>query len=324
MYKKSLQIKRRHHYVWAFYLRQWAAGEKGVWYRTPKNNISQDSPDGLSQQQDFYKIGELLDEDVAYIRKWPLPDNESLREFQEEQLLWFSNMSRIIRITEDYKGKPEYFELKNLARAMEANSFENTHCAIETLAKPVMEELICGNEKCLSDKKYMTSFCHYLSHQLFRTKKIRDMTQQVMQAYPDERNLWGKYVELYRRNSWYLSYRNAISLAHSLLSTITTDSHVFVRNNTSVDFITTDHPVINIHDSAQGSQPIITPAALDLYYPISPKYGYIISSSDRYNRLSDSIAEEEVNRLNKLMAEKAYRNIYATSRGALKGLVIKP
>lgn len=321
---KALEIKRKHHYVWAFYLRQWESDEKGVWYRTPKNRISQDSPDGLSQQEDFYKLGELLDEDVAYIRTWPVPDNASLREFQEKQLRWFCSMSRIVHRTEDYKGKPEYSELKKLARAIEANCFENTHGAIETLALPVMKELIRGCEKCLSDKKFMTSFCHYLSHQLFRTKKIRDTTQQAMQAYPDGRELWGKYVELYRRNSWFLSYRNAISLAHSLLSTITTDRHVYVRNDTSVDFITTDHPVINIHDSALCSQPMAVPTGLDLYYPISPKYAYIISSSDRYNGLSESITEVEVRHLNKLMAEKAYRNIYATSRAGLKGLVIKP
>ncbi len=33
---KALEIKRKHHYVWAFYLRQWESDEKGVWYRTPK------------------------------------------------------------------------------------------------------------------------------------------------------------------------------------------------------------------------------------------------------------------------------------------------
>ena len=321
---KALEIKRKHHYVWAYYLRQWASDELGVWYRTSKNNITQDSPDGLSQQQDFYKLGRLLDEDIEYIRKWPLPDNESLREFQESQLQWFSNMSRTIHMTEDFKGKPEYAELKKLTSAIEANCFENTHGAIETLALPVMKALISGNNECLKDKSHMTKFCNYLSHQLFRTKKIRDMSMQAMQRHSNQSELWNKYLELYRRNSWYLHYRNAINLGHGLLSTIETDNHVYIKNNTSVDFITTDHPVINIHESATSSKSTPTPTDLDLYYPISPKHAYIISKSNQYNNLSDSITEEQVGHLNKLMAGKAYRNIYATSKTGLKGFIIKP
>ena len=320
---RALQIKRKHHYVWAYYLRQWASDERGVWYRSPKNVIAQDSPDGLSQQCDFYKLGELLDKDIEYIQKWPLPENESLREFQESQLQWFSNMSRIVRKTEEFKGKPEYTELKKIAKALEANCFEDTHTAIETLTRPIIQELSRGNVEYLSNKSHMTNYCNYLSHQLFRTKKIRDVTAQAMLKNHNQHELWDEYVELYQRNSWYLSYRHAISLGYSLLSTITTDNHVYIQNKTSVDFITTDHPVNNIHGSTLNPCSISTPTSLDLYYPISPKYAYIISSSSRYNKFSDVITEDEVRHLNRVIAGNAYRNIYATSKAALKGLVIK-
>lgn len=319
---KALEIKRKHHYVWAFYLRQWAPNDEGVWYRTSKNNIAQDNPDGLSQQPDFYKLGHLRDEDIEYIRKWPVPPNESLIAFQESQLKWFAKISRLVFATEEFKGAPEYKELKTIARAMEANIFENTHTAIESLAAPVMKELISGNQDCLQNPKFMTSFCNYLGHQLFRTRKIRDLTLQSILAHSGQNELWKAYAELYRRNSWYLSYRNGINMGHSLLSSAGTDKHVYIRNNTPVDFITTDHPVINIHSSAKNSSLTKSPSSLDLYYPISPRYAYIISESTNYNHLSRNITTEEVINLNRLIAEKAHRNIYATSKAGLKGLII--
>ncbi|MGR2710555.1 MULTISPECIES: DUF4238 domain-containing protein [Pseudomonas] len=315
----ALPIVRKHHYVWAYYLSGWSdKNDKSIWHETSKGNISKDSVKGLSREDDYNKIHALSDRDVAYIELWPSGDSPTLQNFQKSQLDFFKKASSIIDSHVGLEHLKEYAEIKNIAESIKYGLFEKTHTIIENLARPVIDELKAGNVECLKQGKYMTSFCNFLAQQLLRTKKAKKKCLEGMYLLPENTLGVAAFKELYERNWWFLSYKLALNLGYSLHASSTTDHHTFITNKTSIDFITSDCPVINIHESSHGNTVGKPPEKLDLYFPISPKTAYIISSDSRYNKLASSIDEKEVKNLNTRIMQNSHLSIYGTSRDSIK------
>lgn len=320
---KEIPIKKKHHYVWSFYLKQWEKKGK-VWYRSQKNNISQDSVKGLSQLPNFYKINPLTSEDVKYINTWPVSGSDSLKEFQASQLNFFTNISEIISTSQQHKKLAKIQEIQHLCKVLTSNSLEDTHAIMEKLALPIVKELVRGNSECLSSTANMVNFCNFIGHQLLRTRKLKEQMFEAIQNIGDNDSERKSISDLFIKNWWFLSYRLGINVGFNLFAHVGIEKHTFVRNNTNIDFITTDQPVINIHDSVRHSiigSPL--PTEMDIYYPLSPRYAYIISKSDKFDHLQNCIDPATVQDLNTRMAEKAHINIYGTSRESLMGLVAR-
>ena len=56
---KKYQLKRKHHHIWAHYLKHWSLDDLNVWYTSKKGNFCCDSVYGLAAERDFYKINFL-------------------------------------------------------------------------------------------------------------------------------------------------------------------------------------------------------------------------------------------------------------------------
>lgn len=59
MSPKYLEVKKRHHYVWANYLARWGRGTGDVFYTTRTGKIAHDSVRGIVVDDYFYKISAL-------------------------------------------------------------------------------------------------------------------------------------------------------------------------------------------------------------------------------------------------------------------------
>lgn len=310
-------VVRKHHYVWAYYLSAWSTeNDNSIWHVTSKGNISKDSVKGLSREDDFNKIHSLSDADIAFIELWPSSNSPALQSFHKSQIKFFKNASALIDTHVGLEHLKEYDELKNISESIQFGIFENTHTAIERLARPVIDELKLGNAKCLEQDKYMTSFCNFLAQQLFRTKKVKEECLEGMRKLAKNTEAEKTFSALFERNWWFLSYKIALNMGSSLCATASTDHHILITNTTNIDFITSDFPVINLHESS--GVPEKPPEALDLYFPISPKIAYISSPENKYNALASSIDEETVKRLNTQIFSNSHLSIYGTSREAIK------
>ncbi|WP_432219752.1 DUF4238 domain-containing protein [Pseudomonas kribbensis] len=312
-----LPVVRKHHYVWAYYLSAWSTeNDNSIWHVTSKGNISKDSVKGLSREDDFNKIHSLTDTDIAFIERWPSGNSPSLQNFQKSQINYFKKASALIDTHIGLEHLEGYAELKNISEAIQFGIFEKTHTAIESLARPVIDELKRGNAECLDQGKYMTSFCNFLAQQLLRTKKVKEKSIAGMRQLPENTEVEKVFKALFERNWWFLSYKLALNMGSSLCATAATDHHTLITNTTDIDFITSDCPVINIHESSGSLGKV--PDALDLYFPISPKIAYISSADSRYNNLSFSIDEGTVKTLNKQIVLNSHLSFYGTSRQAIK------
>jgi hypothetical protein len=317
---KPLEIKKKHHYVWAQYLRQWAHGND-VWYITSKGgNIRIDSVESRSQDLHFYKINELNEKDIEFIELFPTTDSPAIQEFHASQLKLFKKLSAMINIPSTLKNTEYLKELEELSEWASNNPLEETYTIIELSARPIMQKLWSGDASCLKENSNMICFCNYIAHQLARTKKIKDQTFLAMKNSNQDNKLWADSAKLFEKNWWFIGYKTGINFGHSLYQSARTTNHILIKNTTNIDFITSDFPVINAHQSVQDTSANKKIEKLDLYYPLSPKLAYMINDSQHYNHLNSFVNEEDVIKLNLLMAKNSYRNIYGSSEQSLKDL----
>ena len=74
--------KRHHHYVWRNYLRAWAADD-AIWcFREGK--VFKTNLMGVGQKRDFYKLKELTEADILFIKKVAIePSKGKFRELND-------------------------------------------------------------------------------------------------------------------------------------------------------------------------------------------------------------------------------------------------
>ena len=126
-----------------------------------------------------------------------------------------------------------------------------------------------------------------------------------------------KYEFLFKRNWWFISYVLGVNVGYSFVCDNNLKS-IFIRNKTKIPFITSDNPAINVHPSLGHMPQGKGPKYLDLYYPLSPKFAYMINDSNFYNSFEHSISEEDVTNLNNKIAVKANKTLYSNAGKALK------
>ncbi|QKF68101.1 DUF4238 domain-containing protein [Arcobacter venerupis] len=308
--EKFEQIKRNHHYVWSYYLKSWSFEDNKVFYISKKGKISCDSVKGLAKDIDFYKINSLNEKDIFFIKKLSSYSSINLQNIHLRQLNYFKNLLDI----ENYKINKFYQNEQNqLVNTIKSNTLENTYSIIENLALKVISELIEGNSQVLHEDKKMIAFLYFIGHQLSRTKAFKE---KILFALAKDDRLY----DLWEKNWWFIAYMFGINLGHSLYQNHKKNNHIFIVNNTNLKFITSDSPVINIHSSLNELKKGTAPEHMDLYFPLSPSYAYMINDSDTYNNLKDNINESDVLNLNEYIYKKSYKTVFADSELAIKTL----
>lgn len=86
-----------------------------------------------------------------------------------------------------------------------------------------------------------------------------------------------------------------------------------LRNTSTENFITADHPITNVHQSCDGdlSSP---PEEADFYYPISPRYALMLNTSDRFQPGVSDVDAHFVQSMNLKISEGAEATIFGLSK----------
>jgi hypothetical protein len=310
--EKHKQIKRNHHYVWSFYLKSWATGNN-IFYISKKGKISCDSVKGLARETDFYKISTLNQKDIEFIKKISANSPQFLQEIHMSYLDDFIKLSNLSSFISTIKHVPE--EVLSVQKTMEHNSLENLYSFIEGTAVEVISKLAQGDSECLDSKNNMMAFLSYVGHQISRTKFFKEKSIEAVRANPD---VGVEYKALCEKNWWFLSFMFGISIGCSLHESKDRDNHIFITNDTGHPFLTSDHPVINVHSSLALIAERQAPESADFYIPLSPKYAYMINNSEDYNHLAYSIGLDDVEKFNKKIVDKSYRTVFGSSEAVLK------
>jgi len=301
---KILEKKTKHHYVWAHYLREWTLDGSNILYITKNNKIACDSVRGLGYEKNFYKMGLLLEEDKEIILMITKECNDTLK----KNHLNFVNMiydaqSVISRITAATQSK---FGV-NITELMQHNLFENYLSQQESKTVKVLQELKNGNRSYLEDKENFHEFTYFLGYQLARTLKMKSLLTMSLEKAGGDLKAKEKLKHFYERHWWFMCSFMATNLSYDMALCKNTKI-IIIDNDTNLDLITSDHPVINLNPQGHLGE------FVDYYYPLSPRKAIIILTSNNKYFEKSQISDEDVKFLNSQIALNSCKTIFSNSR----------
>ncbi|HGY9638759.1 TPA: DUF4238 domain-containing protein [Pseudomonas putida] len=311
MSRKELEAKKRHHYVWANYLARWGRGTKNVFYTTKTGKIAHDSVRAIVVDNYFYKATTLTDMHVQVIKSFSRESPDHLHKQHMSYLNDFLKMQYLEAIYRKSGVQDQKAELH--FQAAKCNMLENLHASHEEKALPVLAALADKKLDVLQDKQHMIEFMMFFGHQISRTKTFRD---GVFQAQPRSNALESAMADAMAHAWWFLSYMFGMSIGFSLYVSRHQDRHALLVNDTRVPFITSDHPVVNVHSCVSETK-FAAPEHADFYYPISPSVAYIVCNSERFMPGRNEVDEATVLELNTKVAAQSMTHIIGDSENAI-------
>lgn len=306
---KQLEIKRENHYVWANYLKNWSTNKLDVWHTTKKNKISYSSVKAIAKERDLYKSQYITKQQLNLIL---FLSAQSPKELQDIHKSFLNTFLRLQEIEKEYilsnnmdKNVLNHFE------AFKSNTLENIHTDIENSVQIILSELQKQNLQILENLDNMIKFMNFLGHQIARTTPFRNKILGI----PKNRDL----QNILKDSWWFLSYMFGINIGKSFFESRKSDKHCLLINDTDEDFITSDHPIVNVHSKISENN-LIAPAEeeADFFYAISPKLAYMINKSNLFQNGVNYVSIDFVKAMNKKLAFYADQYIIGTTENQLK------
>lgn len=301
--QKHLQAKKKHHYVWAEYLKRWGRGTNNVYWLTKKGKIAHDSVDGITKDDFFYKIKPMSELDIQMILAMSRACATHLQKRHAPLIHHFLDFQAV---EEAYRRSGiNDSGIDKIIHAFTCNGMEDLHSLHESSVQDVMKELASENLTVLDLDNNWRDFCAYLGQQLIRTKRVRDVYFNAMDL---NKNINTEHRDASKNTWWLNSFLLGMNVAESLINKRGISHVSMLINNTNIPFITSDFPVINVHPSlsdATNFQPKYT----DFFYPISPRVGIAICDSKQFRPGKWLVDELTAIEINTKMAVDAYQHI---------------
>ncbi len=278
-------MKKSQHYVWKYYLKRWTNHDK-IWCKR-NNKIFNTSLDNIAHENYFNVLENINEEELGIVIGFLNKIDETAKPIMEGNIQILLNASKL-----KGKNKIEYLE--------------NYHTFIENTGRPLLESLYSENTDFLSNQRNKDHFSYYLGLQYTRTKKIR---QSLIKNF--ETDLKETYKN--KINIETISHSFAFLSADFIGNWISSEGNfTLLKNNTEVDFITSDQPIYN-HSS--NYENLGTSDQMELFYPITPRLAVFISNKKIENFYASTNLIEYYN--NKIISE-AEEFLFATNESQLK------
>jgi len=309
MTPKQLEPQRENHYVWANYLKNWSLNNSEVWYTTKKLKIAHDSVKAILKEKDFYKYQFIAEQHLKLIL---FISKESPEELQKQHKLYLESFLQFQAIESLYikSGKKDE-KVQAHIEAFKSNTLEKLHTAHEHGVSVILKSLQTHDLSVLDDTLNMCKFMSYWGHQIARTKPFRD---KILATQTNQ-----ELHKIFKESWWFISYMLGMNLGKSFFETRKIDIHCLLINETNEDFITSDHPIINIHEAInEDDMTVPSENEADFFYAISPKLGYMINKSNRFKKGINYVSIDFVREVNTKLAFYADQYIIGTTEDQLK------
>jgi hypothetical protein len=290
------------HFVGRFYLRPWAEGEK--LYCLQDDKVRRDNIRNLAAENYFYRLQELIPEDVEFLRRF-IEDSPTALRSAHEQLIEAFAQPYVAKREFERLGLADSYQVKKIDEMIiELN--EKFHTGIEEDFRPYLASMISGDLSFLkSTDEDAIRFYRGLAVQYARTNHVKKM-ETIM----DRRRF-----ELYKRIANPLVHILANNVGFSLFAIRNQLTVVLINNSTELPFVAADQPVINISASPKQKTP---PTRFDLYYPVSPTVAMMLIEPGGDLLSGDSsVSRDFVEMCNLRMAAHSYRQVFSNSQDSL-------
>ena len=300
---------RRQHYVWRHYLEAWQALDNFV-STLMGDKVKRANPSKIMVQRDFYRVGALTTEDINLLRALLLQDRTSpvLRDLHRNLIDQFHRLATLNAIAQTATNLAS--ELKTAARNAIIEAEERIHSEIEGRAVPILGALRNEDASVIQDDDASVHFFHFISHQYFRTKVVRDTIEEELRSFlPADTATRIRHV---------LCHCAATNVGATLYRDRADFELLFLRPPMPESLITGDQPIVNLLAKHDGTEP----AELAFYYPLTPSLAMILSPKSLGLRSSiAAVTPTAVRELNDLVAWKSRRFLVARSDTLLQPYV---
>ena len=260
-------------------------------------------------ERHYYRLPRITEVDAAFLRTYvELTDSNLQKEAHRkfiDRLLYISRANEVIQSSD----KASIGE-KQIARKIVIEVEDDIQTQIEQDAIPILSELRHGRTAFIHDYVLAMKFFCFISHQYFRTKRIREAigreTSQIFAAHD-----FAKLKNI-------VCHVAAEKLGGSLFVDRNEFDIVFLESRGDARFITGDQPIVNILGTGDSR----ATAELAFYYPLSPRLACLISPKE-YELSCKEIPNAIVEELNDLMAWESNEFLVADSEGVLNRVVTK-
>lgn len=291
---------KKQHYVWRKYLNPWKlnAEEKKVWTLIIKTSkVDYISLMDVAQASYFYKMYELSPIDIQVCRNLAKQFPSFVQPFAETLLKGYEAISYNMMAESD-------------KRDFALHSIDHMQTQIEKMGTPLLNCKYLDDLKNINDK-YQAIF--YLCVQYSRTYKMREAGIVGFKDYPLK-------SEMYKKTFPFISLLMSTTIGHNLVVGNPQTRYIFVRNKTSIPFVTCDQPVINLKNDDIDEDGFVKD--FELYYPISPSRAIIISQNHLLDEYGEILADESfVEDKNRKMFENASLYIFANDKEILNEML---
>lgn len=288
----------KQHYVWRYYFNPWKLEphDKKIWtYIFEAKKVDYISLMGVAQESFFYKMYELSPVEINacwdFAKQFPPFIQTTAKALLDGYVAISNNM-----MSETDK------------RDLSLHIIEGIHTHIEHMGTPLLNCRSLEELKNIPDKYQAV---YYLCVQYSRTKQMREFG---IQGYKKQNK--PQLSELYRKAFPYISLLIATKLGHSIAVASQDTRYIFVRNESSLPFITSDQPAINTRKDELDENGDVK--AFELFYPTSPTTAIMIVFNSELEEYSEIIADEAfVDRINRKMCDNALSFIIGNSKDVL-------
>jgi Protein of unknown function (DUF4238) len=303
--------KKLHHKVARFYLKAWDVEgrdtEDAQVFCLQNDTIRRDNLRNVGAENHFYRLRELSESDVKFIREVAIADSpETLKPYHETLVRYFSLPHKIRKQLES-SGNATPEQLAPV-RGVIAEMNEDLHTSIEDSFKPFLASMLAGDLRFYIDPCEATNFFRGIAAQYLRTDLVKKAQRMWMAGE----------IEVFERVANVLVHIYAVNLGYSLYTDRERYRIVLLENHTDVPFVTADQPAINIASNPTDTKP---PEKFELYYPLSPTKAMLLVDPSSKHLPSDlSLSVMSVHVYNSHMAAHSYQQIYGSTRQILESV----
>lgn len=342
-----MDIKKRHHFVSQFYLKNWLSDSKKLCIWDGKEKTFLSSTENIAFRKSFYKIVSLTTEQMSFFHRFAEKCNfKNLSNYQSVILPIFEtyqtiengkNLLKKLKIERDDSTEEFFKKIDDIEKELDNNTIEDKFSISESRFSELFERIIAND----SEGKLQLNFndydvlAHFIAFQLAKTpQKFERITdddgsqtrKKMMEEYgfsDDQYHVFTLYSLLCFSEQLYNATMNRL------------DKINIYFNHSDIRFITSDDPCFN-QKFEQGE--------FHVQIPISPKVMielvenndenkkqmieyYKFNQENREHLMVNNylinfyeIDEKEVNILNKKILENKHQFIYVACEEDIENL----
>jgi hypothetical protein len=301
--QSSNPVKKPHqHHVWQQYLRAWSVD--GAVYCLQDGRIFCTGTPVLGMKTDFYKVGPLTEEDLKLLHSLLALEKVHPVAREHHEMVLRNILVPILFVERNRSRLNNLSMIDDLLDIHNTNAVDNQHTVIEGQFAPLLARILNEDFSWYENNEDCICFCNFVAAQQMRTRgvKERTITRLKKRVGLDVSRIWDILALIYGFNigcNLFLERKKRRLIA--------------VRNDTSVPFITSDQPVLNLHGNGETA-----PEIASLYYPISPRLAlYLPEPSEENDIPFEDMTAAAATYLNQRIAKACHSQVYAKTADPL-------